>query len=546
MAERTLVERLRSTRDGHAERIEAERLYLDAYAGTGGFQGRAHLPTSSFWGWAADAYSSQPETRLDQRYDRDTYLDRHPREDAKKFERRRQVVHYENHVAACVDIPLSYLRRKPLTRTGVSPAVDAWMTDADGCETTWHDLLMSTILLRGAVTGACPVFFDMPPAVAPEGGERTRAQDLAEGRTVRAIPLFGCNVLDWAEDDRGRFSWAKIAWERRLQPDALGEAVCETEVRILYPDRIELYRIRKDAEGREQATGPETYANPFGEVPLVVFRPKKLGDDPVHGIALVHDIASEARRLFNLHSELDEHIRGSVFAFLQYPTKGGKEKGEITIGAGSALAIDPESKIPFAWIAPPESVAKTLEERITKTIGAIYAMARLAFSQGQAVTAAASGLSRAYEFESTNRAIADTALTLASFDQAALDLVAHLVDPAYETNDEEIRTTAAKSFDVEELDKELATLETAARNRLGPTTMAELRKRTARQLLPNITKDLETRIDEEIDALAGTEATALVQGDAFGSDPGPGKGDATDTAVDTKADTATPAASASA
>lgn len=531
MEAKTLAERLRATHEGHDKRIEAERLYLDAYAGTGGFQGRAHLPTSSYWGWAADAYSGASVLRRiatgADSLDDSTYLDRHPREDGAKFLRRKRVVHYENHVAPCVDIPISYLRRKPLTRTGLTPPVEAWMANADGCGTSWDEMLMTTILLRGVVAGSCPVMFDLPAvpeAESADGAEsalRTRAHDIAEGRTVKAIPLFSANVLDWSTDDDGGFEWVKLAWQRERRPDPLGLPECVTEVRILFPDRIDVYEIRTPEGEPETATRVGTYPHPFGDVPFVVFQPKSLGDCPVHGISLIHDIASEARRLFNLHSELDEHIRSTVFAFLQYPTKNAA-KAELEIGAGSAIAIDPDSKQPLAYIAPPDSVAKTLETRIENTISAIYAMARLAFARGQQVSAAASGLSRAYEFESTNRAIADTAQALARFDALALDLVADVVDPALEAvTGEEIRTSPAVSYDVEELDKELATLETAARNRLGPTAMAELRKRVAKQLLPNTDPAIMATIESEIDTAANAEATAALQSDAMGSFGGP-------------------------
>lgn len=518
---KTLVEKIKEKRNGYAERTEAERLYLDSYAGTGGFQGRTAQPTSSFWGWAADAYAQASDYRNAGHDDRDTYLDRFDREDEKKFQRRKRVVHYENHVAPCVDIPLSYLKRKPFTRTGVPESVSQWQLDADGCGTTWDTLLFETILLRGAVLGSCPVLFDLPPVPENESNtERTRAQDIAEGRSIRAIPLFGCNVWDWKAEGSG-FEWIKLGWDVEERASPLDEATCTTEVRFVYKDRIELYRITKDEAGREVASEvPEIYPHPFGDVPVVIFRPKVIDGCPMRGISLVHDIASEARRLFNLHSELDEHIRSSVFAFLQVPTRGAK-KAEVTIGSSAALSIDAESKQGYAWIAPPESVAKTLETRIENTISSIYAMARLEFSRGKQVTASASGLSRAYEFESTNRAISDIAGKLAAFDARALDLILDVLAPDVEAVGEEIRTSPAQSYDVEELDKELATVETAARLRLGPTAMAESRKRLVRQINPQMSAEKLAAADQEIDDLAQSEATQAMQMDAAAGFGGP-------------------------
>jgi hypothetical protein len=530
------IEALFSTRREYREDCQREKFHMDAYAGTGGFSGAIKATASSYWGWAADAYSESPWFLgiTHHEHSWDTYLDRFDREDLSKFERRRQVVHYENHVEPCVDIPLSYLRRKPLTRENAEGLED-WMEDATSDDQTWNDLVMGDVLLRGTVTGMCPVMFDIDPGTG-EGG--TKADDIAQGRRVRAIPLFGLNLLDYGESDQGTIEWAKIRFDFCDRPAGpLGKAVRRVEIRVLEKHETTLYEFEMQDNGKRVLTGQQTFKNAFGDViPLAIFRPKPMPGDPVRGIALVQNIASEARRLFNLHSELDEHIRKTVFAFLQVPTTNPAQVARIVAGSGAALSIDPESKQPYAWIAPGQDVAVVLEKRVENTIAAIYAMMRLAFVRGQIVSAAASGISRQYEFESTNRSVSDIASQLAKFDERSLNIVARVEAPS----SEKIRTSAAVDYGIEDLDRELATAETATRARLGSKVLTILRERLAAKLAPNISPEDMQIIRGEILAMAESELRAQMQVDALsdmgGAFPG-GDAPTNETVVETEGET---------
>lgn len=507
-------------RDGYEDECRRHRFLLDAYAGTGGFSGRVRAETASWWGWAADAYSvgfagsSSYSTTED---GITTYLDRFPREDLAKFKRRCDVVHYENHVQPCVDIPMSYLRRKPFTRDGVE-ALSEWMMNADGAANSWDSLVMGQIVLRGVVTGSVPVLLDLP-APATSGRMRTRADDIVEGRSVRAIPLFGAHVLDYgADEDGSAFRWVKLRFDYVDRSGPLAPKVYRTEIRVIDEETMRVFHFeRSESSGEPSFRRMEESPNPFGAVPLVVFRPRPVDGDPYLGVSSILSIAGENRRLFNLHSELDEHIRSCVFAFLQVPVKDPKRAAEISAGSDSALVIDPDSRQSYAWIAPGPEVSSTLETRIENTVSSIYRMARLEFARGTPVTSAASGVSRAYEFEATNRSICDTALWLARFDETVLRVVSRAMpSPPPES---EIRTTPADSYDIEDLDRELGTLAAMGRDRFGPTATAEARKRLVRKLVPNLTDKALVVIDREIEDESKSEATARKQADAASGDP---------------------------
>lgn len=536
------IKALFATRRGYDEDCTREKFHLDAYSGTGGFSGAVRASSSSYWGWAADAYSDAPWTSSSATdSSADTYLDRFDREDDPKFARRIKVVHYENHVEPCIDIPLSYLRRKPMSRGGVEGPLADWLTNATGDGTDWDRLVFGDILLRGTVTGMCPVLFDVDVPDDVGGRERTRADDIAQGRRVRAIPLFGLNLLDYGQDDKGGIAWAKVRFDFCDREGPTARAVDRVEIRELHPHVIIVHRFEL-VDGRREYTGSDETPNPFGVVPLVIFRPKPMPGDPVRGIATIQNIASEAKRLFNLHSELDEHIRKTVFAFLQVPSKNPAQAAKIVIGNGNAMPVPPDSTQSIAWVSPSQDVSQVLEKRIENTVAAIYAMARLAFVRGSIVSAAASGISRQYEFESTNRSVSDIARELAEFDQACLRIVARFESPATLAELDTIRTTPADDFGIEDLDRDLATAESAARGRLGGRLLSIIRQRLAIKLAPNLTAEDLAIVNAEIDALAVSESRAMAQGDALadlgGAFPAglPSGDGTTDTDTDTNTD----------
>jgi hypothetical protein len=219
-----------------------------------------------------------------------------------------------------------------------------------------------------------------------------------------------------------------------------------------------------------------------------------------------------ARRLFNLDSEMDEHLRQSVFAFLQVPTSqtlGANDDAELVIGSGNALPIPLDSSKDYKWISPDSSVATTLAERGAALREDIYRIGRTEFTKGAGSDA--SGVSRAFEFETTNRAIADFANSVARSDERLLRLAAIATGDAPPTDTEKlksIRTTAPSKFDVEEMAKELEESISAITGvKVGPTASGEIRKRVVRKMLPNLDPEKLEEIDQEIDDLGDEEAS---------------------------------------
>ncbi len=506
-----LLKGLLKKRDGYEADLIWEKFLLDAYAGTGGFQGKVRLPLAGFWGAGAGIYNRGWLDNAADESEIDTYLDRFPREDIAKFERRAAMAHYTNPVEPIVDIRLSYLHRRAPTYVKAE-RVDAFRANADGQGRSWDALLHDTIHVRAEVLGWCPVLFDMPSA----GPVASRAEALERGIAPYAVPLFPGQVYDWAFE-RGTLKWAKIGTWFEERADALGPVTKVHEVAIWYRDRVETYEIVKGENARDEVRASAVRPHPWGEVPLrsCVHKPSQL---PLRGLSQIGSVAKLAKRQFNYLSELDEHLRSSTFALLQVPTNDPDKIGTVLGGAGNALPIRHDSSVEYKFLNPDTSIPAVYEARIAATDKAIERNAKTGYSANESKQVQ-SGISKAFSFENMNRSLADTAKHQAAFDQSCLRLVARM-DGASDDEVGAIIVSPQTRFDVEELAAELENALAARSLPIGPTAVAEMTKRLVRQLLPNLDPDKLAKIDAEVDQLAlEAEQAAAAARAALGGEP---------------------------
>jgi hypothetical protein len=517
MDDDALLKALRSKRADYDEELKWHRFLFDAYLGTGGFEGGIKKPSASFWGTGARTYQASKEAKQ-------SYLDKHPREDGPKFERRVASSYYPSPVEPVVDIRLSYIHRKSNTREGIdAPAVKRFIEDATGNGISWDDLRRDVIDVRAEVLGWTPVLLDMPPAEAPD---LTVQQANELGIRVRAIPLFPANLYDWEEKD-GELVAVKVvtAWSERA--DLLSEAVSVRRYTIWTRTKVQVWETVGD-EGQEALRPGRAWeqTNMWGFIPLVIFKHAPAPEDAVRGVSLVRNVALAAKKQFNVLSQLDEVLGTSAFQMLQVPIKGsaapkgtsamGGQVGVMTIGAGNALPVPMDSTRDYKWIGPDVGVAEILERRIEKLGNDITAIARMEYSGQDASRVQKAALSRAFEFENMNRALVDTAQQLANAEQDVFRKV-HVMEGGQD--EKTIRSTAPERFDVEEMAAELERVMKAITLPFGPTAKAELMKRAARTALPNIDPKVLVQIDSEIDEEQQADAEAAAALREMRTDP---------------------------
>jgi len=486
--------------DWGLERVR-HKFLLDAYGGTGGFQGKVRLPFSSYWGWAADVYRKDlPLSTGGGAQPADTYLDAFTREDNDKFKRRSDMAHYPNYVSTFIDIPLSYMFRKPFTQmpdTQDAGSLAQWMDDADGAGTDWNDVVRDTVAPRAAALGWCPVLIDLPDSGTMQP---TAFDDERSKKLPYVIPLFPSNLLDWSTDENGTLRWVKIRTDYVDREDPLEFGKDVTRITLWYPDRWEWFELVRGKDGRATIQGTKEGAHPFGVVPLMVMRRKPIPDDAFRGIPLASSASDEARRMFNYISELDDFMRNCAFSFLEFPSLNPGKEGSKLLGSGNGLPVKPDWGNTHKWITPDTNVAEMYEKRIATTIEEMYRAQKMEFTRGTKGGGARSGVSQAFEFEAANRAISEFARMVARFDQQVRRLIASVLSGA--PAKESIITKAPTRFDVEEMAKELDEALSAVSLGLGPTAEAEIKKKVVRSQLPHLDDETKTRIEQEIDEMA--------------------------------------------
>lgn len=503
-----LLDKLRHTRAGYAEECTWIRFLMDAYAGTGGFQGQVRQPAVGYWGAAAELYAPAGSLGRDEHpRPSSSYLDRFGREDDDKYRARCDVAHYPNYVGPLTDLKISYLLRKSFSREDVPEVVENWHGDVDGLGGTL-DEVRPEIITRAAIAGWAPVLIDMRPT--PEGWTVAQAEAAGTGKP-RMIPLWPANLLDWSHDGQ-RFAWVKIRTDHVEQATWDAPARTVRRYAIWTAAVATIYEV-VEIDGKDpEVRPPVTYPHSFGRVPLAICRHQP-GGDGVTGLPMHGQVSTEARRLFNLISEIDEHVRQQVFAILVLSQRGQNNGGEIQLGTSNGLTIDTDAKNVHYFLAPPASVAATLEKRIEQTIREIYRMARVEFTRPQ--VAAASGVSRAYEFAQTNRALSDFARHVAAWEEDVDDLVGAALGIATDARAKE-RVIPPDSFDIEDLSSEIAvTIDAVTRLRIGPTAAKLARLRFIQRMLPRLAPAELEKIEEELETMAEDEARMTAAGVAL-------------------------------
>jgi len=488
----TLLEKLERTRCGYDKECRWLTFLADAYTGAGGFQGGVEQPPSGYWGPAAELYASVQPYWLSLRQSSGSYLDKHPREDEAKYQARKAVAHYLNYVEPLTDLKTSYLLRKPFIRDGESAAVRSWREDIDGQGTTWDDMRPG-VVLRAAIGGWAPVLLDRPEV--EEGMSRAQIDALGLDHFI-VNPLAPGNLLEWCERG-GRLEWAKVR-------------TCRTEVESWDSERQEVeeytiwtatdatrYTVSKDGSGTKAVTGPVVVPHGFGRVPIAIFRHKRVPncDSAVFGLPMHAQIALEGRRLFNLVSELDEHVRGQVFAILVMAQNNPSQTGEVQVGVDNGLTLDPQAKNPHYYLAPPASVASTLEARVEATVKEMFRMARAEYTRP--VGAPTSGVARAYEFASTNRAIADFGSEIARGESDLAQLVS-LGEGEHPDIARKNRVTAPESFDIDDVTSDIKNAMDAVSAKLGPTATIAIKRGLVQRVLPQLSNTTMAKIEREL------------------------------------------------
>ena len=321
------------------------------------------------------------------------YLVQHKRELPDNFIARKLIAHYLNYVAPTVNSHVDPVFRKEAQRDWKGSGTALWekfFADAD-CSGYSLPRVMKRMAAESKLYAVTFVVMDNapnPPAT------------IAGVLEQRALPyIFSVTpdrVVDWKTDKLGRLT-----------------SITYTDVVDGHSKNDQDWCLRTwtttdwKLTNRNNDVTHESGQHNLGIVPVIPYfsRPGQPGmmKPPSEFLS----IARTNLHLFNLCSWLSEMLWNQTIAVLTYPVKDNNQPTKLTVGTNNALAYDGTLSHAPDFIAPPADPATVMQGQIDRLIQEIYRMAALSFVTG--TKEASSGIAKGWDYETTNRILADFA-----------------------------------------------------------------------------------------------------------------------------------------
>ncbi len=430
-ATKKLLAALRATRELYAQEGILHQFLVDATTGGGGFRnGQVPSMEAPYWGRAAyaygDAWLDWYESDLPKYEHRDgtaakqtwSYLTAFYGEDAAEYADRVNNSVYLNLVEPVVELVNSFITEDEPTRTNLPDQLIGWMPKANALGNSLSDVAQD-VLMRGQIVGWCFTITDLPSA---------QGTSLADSRPPFVSVYWPQQALDWRIDAEGRLVAIKVC-ARVFLPGAslLEPAVPVLQYTLWYPDRWERYTTTEadpnDPQAEPKLLSAETGPNPFGRVPVSIFRWRKpVSGDPIKGQPQILTVAQLARDLFNSQSERRHLHRQQAFGLLVVPGSepGGSPDGTVEASPGNFVTESSETEGITRYVSPtgvPFEAYKTLADEAKSDIYDVAMLDRGLSRQAETAEA------RRLRFRRTNAMLRRGAQNLDAWEKDVLTLV---------------------------------------------------------------------------------------------------------------------------
>lgn len=428
------------------------------------------------------------------------YIYQHVREPKRAYDRRKQRAFYFNYVGSIVDLISSFIYSKDIIRTASmamptgeiveDPDLSEFWKDVDRNGTNIDEFMKQTFIFS-QIFGHIDVFVDMP--VIPEGVLiLTEADRQAIDLRPYLYFVLPIHLTNWQRNDRGDFLWAR--WREKITPvagpwDARGDAsMWRYTTWTIHGWWIHL--VQK-AGGRSTVDLLGAGANSIGVVPMVRFFGKKDVLDNNQGRSSVSIIGKINVSILNWSSLIDEELFQKCLNILVME-ESATEEDEVKIGNNNVLLWSGDHP-PF-YLAPASSPGEFMLKLIEHGVDEILRLSGLGADTG--VREAKSGVALGFEFNQTNRMLADKASLI---EKGEINL--HKVRSQWLGEEWKGTIDYPETFNVETFEDEITKLEKAKKAVRSPTFRRLLEKRLADKLLTKLHPAVRDQIMSEIDTL---------------------------------------------
>lgn len=425
---------------------------------------------------------------------------KHKKERDADYLERVQMSYYYNFCAPIIDIYTNHLFKEPVIQdwADVEIAVENRENNIDRKGSSLSEFRREMAELA-QIYGHIFVLVDKP---------RTEAQivSLAQQQEAGMFPYFTffrpTDVINWALDEFGNAHWVLLQenLNGNINPFEFDkDNMNMVQYRLWTRNEWVLYNSK--FEEIERAT------HGLGSVPIgIVFNKPSKKHQNYLGISEIADIAFIARDVYNKCSELNEIIRNQTFSILTLQGNS-KDYNELSVGTSKALLYPKETNVP-QYISPAAENAETLMKQIDRQVHKMFQLAKL---EGGSATQteqidSQSGISKAFDFQETNSALAKKAGHMEDGELRMWDLFAR-----WEGKKEFAGSVSyPRDFNIQELNDELDEAEKLMKLSLGNEFNIQMKKEIIKKKFPRITDEERDKMIREVETSEGkTEGVSL-------------------------------------
>lgn len=447
------------------------------------------------------------------------YLKQNERESDSNYARRLSEAYGFSYSKSVVDLFNFYLFKKPVKRdVGALKDDSLWAAFMKDCN-LYGDNFDDFLTEQGrysSIEGHMGILVDKASVTFDN-----REEQLKQGVYPYVASYFPTAILDWEykRDENNRPYLAYL----KLLDDSDDDVV---QFRLWWPDSFEVWeipiegmddddsKVNDEAEAKLLLEGD----NPLGEIPFVWLPNLKSKKRPI-GVSDIHDVARIDVSILRNLSDGEEVITYAAFPMMRKPMKEVKPDGaqssqkEDQAAVTAIMEFDPNK---------PESKPDWLEAKVKEPIDAILGwiarkveeIYRSVNAGGMASTeiqkTAKSGVALKAEFQLLNSNLVRKATNLEKAEIQIIEYWLRWEDQDAEKVQEGMTIERARTYDVEDLARDLENTLTAQTIVKSKKFSEQLQKSVARQMLPAADDEQLKEIDEEIEASAATPVKPVV------------------------------------
>lgn len=435
-----------------------------------------------------------------------SYIYRHVREHESHYRARQERAYYFNYVDSIISLIGSFLFSRAITRSFhrehqgdeiESYEETSFWTDIDLKGTNINDF-MRRVFTFTKIFGYVDVVVDMPHTDEEITSELQR---LSLNMRPYCYIILPHQMINWEVDEFGDFLW--VRWKEnanRLEnPFQMRSPVQIIRYTTWTRNEWFIHEVRKEYAGEETVTLVNAGRHNLGIVPVVRFYGKKDLICETMGRSLVASIGKINIEILNISSLIDSEMFAKCLNLLVMKDPEGEDLSNrndpsrgVEIGSNNVLFYTGDT--PPHYIAPASDPGMFMIEWIGKCIDEIYRIATLGNDVG--VDQTKSGVAYSYEFNMTNRMLADNADLMQEGEERMHMLYARWKGQQYDGY-----VDYPDSFDVGSYRDELSSLLDAKKLFRSPTLIRELEKKIGRKMLARSSANVADKIMEEIDTL---------------------------------------------